>query len=218
MFRDRVDAGRRLAEQLTGLRGQDPIVLGLPRGGVPVAAEVARALGAPLDVLVVRKVGVPWQPELALGAVGEDGISVLNPTVVAACGLPTGTLDRLIERAAGEVAAVLSQVRGDLGGLDVCGRLCVVVDDGAATGATARAGAAILKHRKAGRVVLAVPVAAPEVAAMLQEHFDEVICVMTPPNLGSVGQWYQEFRQVSTGEVRRILQEARASAAGEVPR
>ena len=209
MFRDRTEAGRRLAGRLSAWRDAEVVVLGLPRGGVPVAAEVARALHAPLDVLVVRKVGVPWQPELALGAVGEGRAAVLNESVVAACDLPPETLRRLIDRAAAEVAGVVSDLRDGSPPLDVEGRTVLVVDDGVATGATARAAAAVLRHRGADHVVLAVPVAAPETAERLGKDYDEVVCVDLPERLGSVGEWYLRFGQVSTAEVRQILNTAR---------
>ena len=209
MFRDRTEAGRRLAGRLSAWRDAEVVVLGLPRGGVPVAAEVARALHAPLDVLVVRKVGVPWQPELALGAVGEGRAAVLNESVVAACDLPPETLRRLIDRAAAEVAGVVSDLRDGSPPLDVEGRTVLVVDDGVATGATARAAAAVLRHRGADHVVLAVPVAAPETAERLGKDYDEVVCVDLPERLGSVGEWYLRFGQVSTAEVRQILATAR---------
>jgi len=209
VFRDRTEAGRRLAGRLSAWRDAEVVVLGLPRGGVPVAAEVARALHAPLDVLVVRKVGVPWQPELALGAVGEGRAAVLNESVVAACDLPPETLRRLIDRAAAEVAGVVSDLRDGSPPLDVEGRTVLVVDDGVATGATARAAAAVLRHRGADHVVLAVPVAAPETAERLGKDYDEVVCVDLPERLGSVGEWYVRFGQVSTAEVRQILATAR---------
>jgi len=209
VFRDRTEAGRRLAGRLSAWRDAEVVVLGLPRGGVPVAAEVARALHAPLDVLVVRKVGVPWQPELALGAVGEGRAAVLNESVVAACDLPPETLRRLIDRAAAEVAGVVSDLRDGSPPLDVEGRTVLVVDDGVATGATARAAAAVLRHRGADHVVLAVPVAAPETAERLGKDYDEVVCVDLPERLGSVGEWYLRFGQVSTAEVRQILNTAR---------
>ena len=209
MFRDRTEAGRRLADRLSAWRDAEVVVLGLPRGGVPVAAEVARALHAPLDVLVVRKVGVPWQPELALGAVGEGRAAVLNESVVAACDLPPETLRRLIDRAAAEVAGVVSDLRDGSPPVDVEGRTVLVVDDGVATGATARAAAAVLRHRGADHVVLAVPVAAPETAERLGKDYDEVVCVDLPERLGSVGEWYLRFGQVSTAEVRQILNTAR---------
>jgi len=209
VFRDRTEAGRRLAGRLSAWRDAEVVVLGLPRGGVPVAAEVARALHAPLDVLVVRKVGVPWQPELALGAVGEGRAAVLNESVVAACDLPPETLRRLIDRAAAEVAGVVSDLRDGSPPVDVEGRTVLVVDDGVATGATARAAAAVLRQRGAVHVVLAVPVAAPETAERLGKDYDEVVCVDLPERLGSVGEWYLRFGQVSTAEVRQILNTAR---------
>lgn len=213
MFRDRTDAGRRLAELVADRLG-DPsrplgaagaLVLGLPRGGVPVAALVAAALGAPLDVLVVRKIGVPWQPELALGAVGESGAVVLNDGVVSASGVVRDELDALIRKASHEVEDIVADLRPAAGPPDVTGRMVIVVDDGVATGATARAAASVLRRRGSGPVILAMPVAAPSTCASLWSCFDEVICLETPWRFGSVGRHYEQFEQVSIGEVRRLL-------------
>jgi putative phosphoribosyl transferase len=210
VFRDRIDAGRRLAHELEHWRGSGAVILGLPRGGVPVAAVVASVLRAPLDVLVVRKVGVPWQPELAVGAVGEGGVAVLNDNVVTGARLEPETVARLVARATQEVEEVLAELGRVSPHVDVSGRVAIVVDDGVATGATVRAAAAVLRHRGAAKVVLATPVAAPEVASRLWEDFDEVVCVDTPHRLGSVGEWYEHFGQVSTGQVREILELAAA--------
>jgi predicted phosphoribosyltransferase len=214
MFRDRTDAGQRLAEmvvsRLVHAAGQPGIgggiVLGLPRGGVPVAALVAGALGVPLDVLVVRKIGVPWQPELALGAVGENGAVVLNDEVVAAGGVGPDELAALVRETSREVAEVVAQLRPAAGPLGVEGRMVIVVDDGVATGATARAAASVLATLGAGPVILAAPVAALSVCESLRSRFDEVICVSTPMRFGSVGQHYRHFDQVSITQVRRLLQ------------
>lgn len=213
MFRDRTDAGHLLAEKVAS-RLADPlappgvegaIVLGLPRGGVPVAALVADALGVPLDVLVVRKVGVPWQPELAMGAVGERGAVVLNDDVVSASGVGPDQLDALIRKASQEVEDIVAQLRPATGPVDVNGRMAIVVDDGVATGATARAAASVLRRSGSGPIILAVPVAALSTSENLRSCFDGVICVMTPWRFGSVGQHYSQFDQVSITHVRRLL-------------
>jgi len=212
MFRDRSDAGLALGELVgsrlplpTGRGAAGCLVLGLPRGGVPVAALVAEALGFPLDVLVVRKVGVPGQPELALGAVGESGAVVLNDEVVSSAGLAPAELEALVRRAAGEVEEIVAQLRPKPGPLEVSGRTVIVVDDGVATGATARAAANVLREIGAGPVVLATPVAAPSTCRSLQSCFDQVIAVMTPVRFRSVGQHYEYFEQVSIAEVRLLL-------------
>jgi putative phosphoribosyl transferase len=214
MFRDRTDAGQslarmvasRLAQPSSPLGVEGGLVLGLPRGGVPVAALVAEALGVPLDVLVVRKIGVPWQPELALGAVGECGAVVLNDGVVSASGVGPEELAALIRRSSQEVQDVVAQLRPVAGPLDVTGRMVIVVDDGVATGATARAAASVLRQSGSGPVILAAPVAARITCQSLASSFDEVICLMTPLRFGSVGQYYERFEQVSIEQVRRLLQ------------
>jgi putative phosphoribosyl transferase len=213
VFRDRTDAGRQLAELVADrLRSSSvpmdearTVVMGLPRGGVPVAALVAKALGAPLDVLVVRKIGVPWQPELAMGAVGENGAVVLNDGVVASSGVSPDELDSLIRKASREVEQVVAELRPAGGRLDVMGRMVVVVDDGVATGATARAAAGVLHRRGAGPVILATATAPPDTCDSLWSCFDDVICVEKPRYFGSVGQHYEHFEQVGIDEVRRLL-------------
>jgi predicted phosphoribosyltransferase len=214
MFRDRTDAGQQLAQmvvsRLVHSAGQPEvaggIVLGLPRGGVPVAAWVADALGLPLDVLVVRKIGMPWQPELALGAVGENNAVVLNDEVVAAGGVGPDELAALTRETSREVEDIVAELRPAAGPLEVKGRLVIVVDDGVATGATARAAASVLRHRAAGHLLLATPVAALSVCKSLGSCFDEVICLSTPLRFGSVGQHYRHFDQVSITQVRRLLE------------
>jgi predicted phosphoribosyltransferase len=186
------------------------IVLGLPRGGVPLAALVAQALGVRLDVLVVRKIGVPWQPELALGAVGERGSVVLNDGVVAASGVGPDELDALVRKASQEVQDVVAELRPAAAPLDVTGRMAIVVDDGVATGATARAAAGVLRRSGSGPVILAVPVAARSTCESLRSCFDEVICIMTPPRFGSVGRYYEHFEQVTLTRVRELLEGAPA--------
>lgn len=211
-FADRDDAGRRLAavvgERLRELAptGQDRVVvLGLPRGGVPVAARVAEALGAPLDVILVRKLGVPWQPELAAGAIGEDDVRVENDDVVRAAGLTPADLDRVELRERGELQRRIDQYRIVRPRVPLDGRVAVVVDDGLATGATARAACAVARSHGAARVVLAVPVAPQG----WEDHFgdvaDALVAVETPTRFAAVGQWYRDFRAVEDAEVLSLL-------------
>ncbi len=181
------------------------LVLGLPRGGVPVAAAVAQVLGVPLDVLVVRKIGVPWQPELALGAVGENGAVVLNNSVVAGSGVRQDEVEALVGRGSRAVEQVVAELRQATGPADLGGRTVIVVDDGVATGATARAAAKIVRSRGPRDVIFATPVGAPSTCSDLRSFFDDVLCLETPSSFGSVGQHYEHFDQVSIGEVRRLL-------------
>ncbi len=204
-FADRQDAGRRVAERLTDLAGEDVLVLGLPRGGMPVAAEVARALGAPLDVLVVAKVGVPGHEELALGAVADDGRVALNPAVIAATGLDPGGVDDLARRHAAELVRRGRDFRRGRDPLPVAGRTVVVVDDGMATGATMRVALDVVRRRGPAAVVVAVPVASREAAALVAASADRVECVLTPPDFRAVGSWYRDFTQVPDAEVRALL-------------
>ncbi|MEF9910879.1 phosphoribosyltransferase family protein [Streptomyces sp. P5-A9] len=209
LFTDRTDAGRQLAEALRHLERRDPVVLGLPRGGVPVAYEVARALGAPLDVIVVRKLGVPYRPELGFGAIGEGGARVISDEIVRHAGVREKDLEA-VERA--EEAELLRRAQTYREGrprLPLEGRTVVVVDDGVATGATARAACQVVRAQGASHVVLAVPVASPDVAARLREDVDEVVCLSTPHLFSAVGEWYRDFSQTSDEEVVSLL--ARAS-------
>jgi putative phosphoribosyl transferase len=221
VFADRVDAGRQLGARLSRrfpgagpspagppgeLPGPDrPVVLGLPRGGVPVAAEVARALDGELDVLVVRKIGVPWQPELALGAVGEDGVQVVNEGIASACALTPGQLEELASRARAEVEARLRQLRAGRQAVPLAGRTAIVVDDGVATGATMRAAVDVVRARGAARVVVAVPVAAAEAVDILRASVDELVVLLSPVDLGGVGLWYADFTQTTDAEVASLL-------------
>jgi putative phosphoribosyl transferase len=214
MFRDRTDAGQRLAELVSErlARSSPPqqvaaaLVLALPRGGVPVAAPVAQALGVPLDVLVVRKIGVPWQPELALGAIGEGEMVVLNDDVVSFGAVGPQEQSALIRKASQEVADIVAVLRPGGAPLEVSGRMTIVVDDGVATGATARAAASVLRLGRSSPVILATPVAARSTCESLQHWFDDVICLRKPLRFGSVGQHYQHFDQVSIRAVRSLLQ------------
>ena len=204
-FRNRVDAGRKLAEALPHLRYADVVVLGLPRGGVPVAAEVARALRAPLDVIVVRKVGVPWQPELAMGAVGEGGASVVDADIVQRVGVRPEQLSAAQARARAEVEQRVRAVRGDRAPAELTGRTAVIVDDGVATGSTARAACRVVRALGAARIVLAVPVASPEVVAGLSDVADEVVCLRRPAFFGAVSNFYDDFTPTTDAEVSALL-------------
>lgn len=207
-FSNRVDAGRRLAAQLKHLRGGDVVVLGLPRGGVPVAAAVAEALGAPLDVIVVRKLGVPFQPELAMGAIGEGGVCVLNDDVIRQARIGRRELAEVEARERSELERRAGLFRGDRARVSLEGRTAVIVDDGIATGSTARAACQVARAHGARRIVLAVPVAPPSVLAELSQVADEVVCVETPGQLRAVGQWYRDFTQSSDADVVAILHRA----------
>jgi predicted phosphoribosyltransferase len=205
-FADRDAAGRALAERLTQYGGRnDVIVLGLPRGGVPVAAQVAAALNAPLDVYVVRKLGVPGRPELALGAIGPGGVRVLNQDVIQAYGLQPEDVDPVVERESAELVRREKEYRGDADPLVLAGRAVILVDDGLATGASMRAAVQAVRQTDPARVVVAVPVAASRVCSDLELIADEVVCVQTPSFFMAVGQWYDDFSQTSDAEVRDLL-------------
>lgn len=208
-FRDRADAGRQLADRLVAREIPDAAVLALPRGGVPVAAVVAARLRAPFDVLVVRKLGVPWHPELAMGAVGEEGATALNDDVVAAARIDQDTLQAAIARERSEVARRVDRFRGARPPVPLAGRTAIVVDDGVATGATARAGCTVARLRGAASVVLAVPVGAPDAIRDLRDVTDEIICLQEPPGFMAVGMHYLDFRQVEDAEVGRLLRPGR---------
>jgi putative phosphoribosyl transferase len=214
-FRDRVDAGRRLAERLEAFRAQSPVILGLPRGGVPVAAEVAGALDAPLDVLVVRKLGVPWHPELGFGAIGEGGIVVLNRDLVRDVGLTAPEIQEVTTVEEAELERRVRRYREGRPPVDLEGRTVIVVDDGIATGFTVRAAVEVARRRGAGRVVVAVPVASPSVVEELRSLADEVIVLEAQEALMAVGQFYWDFPQTSDEEVTRLLS---SLARAPVPR
>ncbi|WP_067833777.1 phosphoribosyltransferase family protein [Nocardia lijiangensis] len=205
LFDDRRDAGRRLARRLERLRGEDVVVVGLPRGGVAVAYEVARALDAPLDVIVVRKLGVPRQPELAFGAIGEDEVLVINDEIVAYAKLTREEMATVERRERGELSRRAGLLRRTRSRVPLVGRTVVVVDDGIATGATARAACQVAWAHGARRVVLAVPVAPADSPAMLKGDADEVVCLHAPTLFGAVGSWYRHFGQVCDAEVTELL-------------
>jgi putative phosphoribosyl transferase len=204
-FANRDDAGRRLAALLEHLRGEDVVVLGLPRGGVPVASPVAAHLHAPLDVIVVRKLGVPFQPELGMGAIGEEGVTIVNDDIVNRTGVSPGQLAAVERREREELDRRARRFRGDRPPEPLAGRTVVVVDDGIATGSTARAAGEVARARGASKVILAVPVAPPEVVARLAREFDEVVCVEMPKRLVAVGEWYHDFSPTPEEEVVRLL-------------
>jgi putative phosphoribosyl transferase len=216
-FRDRVDAGRQLAELLSRYRAEHPVVLALPRGGVPVAAEVADALGAPLDVLVVRKLGYPWQPELGMGAIAEGGVTVLNTDLIERIGADDDTIRSVQDRERVELERRVRRYRGDRPPLPVDGRTVILVDDGIATGSTAHAAIDVLKHRGAARVVLAAPVAPPEAVEDLRHVADEVVTVRTPRHFMAIGQFYDDFTQTGDEEVARLLADRPATSQAPAP-
>jgi predicted phosphoribosyltransferase len=204
---NREEAGRRLAALLVDRADEleGGVVLALPRGGVPVAAEVADALGLPLDVLVVRKLGVPGHPELGMGAIGEDGVMVLNDDLVERAGLTQSDIAAVAEREGHEVERRLAAYRRGRAPVAVEGRTVVVVDDGLATGYTARAAIELLRRRGAARIVLAVPVAPADAVAELRSVADDVVAAVTPITFVAIGQWYDDFHQVPDAEVAALL-------------
>jgi putative phosphoribosyl transferase len=204
-FRDRTDAGRVLAARLVHLREAEPVVVGLPRGGVPVAAEVAEALEAQLDVVLVRKIGAPDREELAVGAVGEDGVTVRNDAVLRELGLTWDDLTDQIKREREEIRRRAAMLRPGPRP-DLRDRTVILVDDGIATGATVVAALRILRDLGAGHVVLAVPVAPPDSLRALAPLADEIVCPATPRRFAAVGQWYDDFTQVPDDQVRKLLE------------
>lgn len=213
-FRDRTEAGRRLAAALSGYRDRRPVVLALPRGGVPVAAEVAKALGAPLDIMLVRKIGAPGQPEVALGAVadGHRPIIVRNEAVISATGATLLEFDEICARETAEIERRHQRYLGNRAPTDLRGRTAIVVDDGIATGATMRAALQAVRSRRPAGLVLAVPAAPPSTLDSLHGEADAVICLTSPDWFGSVGEFYDDFRQVSDQEVVDILAAAQPAA------
>ncbi|WP_352432028.1 phosphoribosyltransferase [Pyrinomonas sp.] len=219
-FRDRKEAGRLLAERLAPYAGRpDLVVLALPRGGVPVGREVARALGAPLDVFVVRKLGVPGQEELAMGAIASGGVRVLNEDVITYLGIPPEVVDAVTLRELRELERRERLYRGAAPPLRVAGRTVILVDDGLATGASMRAAVAALGRLHPKEIIVAVPVAAPATCESFQREMGvECVAVMMPEPFNGVGQWYEDFSQMSDDEVRALLEEAREDLSGESSR
>jgi putative phosphoribosyl transferase len=219
MFKDRSDAGRQLASRLARYTALEPVVVGLPRGGLPVAAEVADRLGAPLDIIVVRKIGLPWQPELGIGAVAEGGIRVLNDVLVEEVGIEPIELEAATARERVELARRVHRYRGERSAVPVDGRVVIVVDDGLATGYTARAAIEAIRRGGARRVILAVPVAPEDSVAAMRGVADEVMVVDTPPRFFAIGDFYEDFAQTSDEEVVSLLERAaaRSEGSGVVP-
>ena len=210
LFHDRHDAGRQLATRLEFLRGEDAVVLGLPRGGVPVAFEVARALGTPLEVIVVRKLGLPFQPELAFGAIGEDGVRVVNDRIVRHAGLDDEAIAAIEQQERRELSRRIDVLRRRRPQTPLAGRTAVIVDDGIATGATARAACQVARAHGAQRVVLAVPVAARDALAALDTAADQIVCLDAWNWFFAIGQAYHDFRHITDDEVTAFLADATA--------
>ena len=211
LFRDRGDAGRRLADKLKAYADRaDVLVLGLPRGGIPVAFEVARALHAPLDVFLVRKLGVPGHEELAMGAIATGGVRVLNERVVRTLDLPENVIDAIAAEEQRELERRERAYRGDRPPPGVRGRTVILVDDGLATGSTMRAAIAAVRKQRPARVIVAVPVAAPEICAEFEteSNADEIVCLQTPTPFYAVGLWFEDFEQTTDEEVREQLERA----------
>jgi putative phosphoribosyl transferase len=205
-FEDRREAGQLLARKLTHHQEHDNVlVFGLPRGGIPVAFEVARHLRAPVDVFVVRKLGVPWQPELAMGAIAGQGIEVLNGDVVTAYNIPPHVIRAVAEREGHELHRRLQEYRGDRAFPEVRGRTVILVDDGLATGSTMKAAISAMRRQFPNRIVVAVPVAAARTCRDLRSRVDEIVCLHAPADFSAVGEWYRDFSQTSDEEVRELL-------------
>lgn len=208
-YLDRRDAGRQLAAELMPLAREQPVIVALPRGGVPVAVEVARALHAPLEILAVRKLGAPGNPELAVGAVAEDGSGVLDPRSAGMLGMTQELLDERLEEESQELRRRVARYRHNEPFIPLRGRTAVIIDDGMATGMTDLAAVRAVRKREPDRVLVAVPVGSSEAVAMLEDEADRVVCLSVPRRLYGVGMWYEDFAPVSDEEVLALLAHAR---------
>ena len=219
-FTDRIDAGRRLAAALSSYAGRaDTLVLALPRGGVPVAFEVARTLDAPLDVFVVRKLGVPGHEEFAMGAIATGGATLIDDTIVRQLRVTGAELDTVVRKEMRELERRERRFRGNRPPPDIAGRTVIVVDDGLATGSSMRVAVAALRQEHPGRIVVAVPIAPPETCAALRRDADDVVCAVTPEPFYAVGLWYDDFTQTTDDEVHDLLERGRSElAAAPFPR
>jgi putative phosphoribosyl transferase len=208
-FRDRTEAGRLLAQKLREYANRDDVVvLALPRGGVPVGFEVARALNAPLDVFVVRKLGLPGHEEVAMGAIASGGVRVLNADVVDGVGIPGELIDLITEKEERELERREREYRDDRPAVDLRGRTVILVDDGLATGSSMRVAALALRKKQPAQIIVAVPVGSPETCAEFEAIVDKVVCAATPQPFWAVGQWYRDFSQTTDEEVRDLLRRA----------
>jgi putative phosphoribosyl transferase len=220
-FRDRTAAGQLLAQKLKAYAGcPDVLVLALPRGGVPVAFEVAAALGAPLDVFLVRKLGVPGHEELAMGAIATGNVSILNQNVIRYLRLPGGVIDAVALREQQELERREQVYRGERVAPEIRGRTVILVDDGLATGSTMRAAVAALRQQQPAKIVVAVPIGAPETCDEFRGEVDDVVCALTPEPFSAISLWYEDFSQTSDGEVRALLERAarpEQRASGDLP-
>jgi putative phosphoribosyl transferase len=219
LFRDRTEAGRRLAAELARYRDRpDVLVLALPRGGVPVGHEVARALHALLDVFIVRKLGVPGHEELAMGAIASGGVRVLNQDLVRELGIPDEIIGRVADSEQRELERRERLYRGERPPADVSGKTVILVDDGLATGSTMRAAVAALRRLGPARIVVAVPTAATQTCDEFRNEVDEIVCAVTPQPFYAVGLWYEDFPQTSDEEVRELLERAATREGSSTPR
>ncbi len=218
VFKDRAEAGRRLADRLQEFRDENPIVLALPRGGVPVGYEVARALGAPLDVMIARKLGAPGHPELGIGAIAPGGVRVLNEEAIHMLGIREAEIDAIAAQEERELERRLRRFRGERPAPEIRGRTIILVDDGLATGVTAKAALRAIRKEGPRRIIFAVPVCASDTARALADEVDELLCLEAPPYFGAVGLWYQDFEQTSDEEVLELLSRAREGTAEAAPR
>jgi putative phosphoribosyl transferase len=212
-FKDREDAGRRLAGRLERYRDESPVVFALPRGGVPVGYEISHSLNAPLDVFIARKLGAPGQPELGIGAVAPGGVRVLNERAVQMLGIPDDYIEQITQKETEEVERRLRHFRGDRPEPETEDRTVILVDDGLATGVTARAAVKALRERRPRRLILAVPVCAAQSVELLEPEVDEIVCLEEPTDLGAIGFWYEDFEQVPDEEVVELLKSARRAGA-----